>query len=134
MNTPLPAATRAPDGSAELEAAILAIEVRLDAMGVALQQRDGAQIERCAGELHRALADAVQLSATAARRRGLPPALRQRLARASGQVATQREVLARATAALDRAIEVLIPAPSAPAVYGRPGPGHALPRRNGPGG
>jgi hypothetical protein len=39
----------------------------------------------------------------------LPPALRHRLASASGQVAAQRESLARATAALDRAIDVLIP-------------------------
>jgi hypothetical protein len=36
---------------------------------------------------------------------------------ASGQVAAQRESLARATAALDRAIEVLMPPPEAPAVY-----------------
>ena len=42
--------------------------------------------------------------------------LRQRLALAGGQVAAQREALARATASLDRAIDVLIP---------RPGPAHA---------
>ena len=35
--------------------------------------------------------------------------LRQRLALAGGQVAAQREALARATASLDRAIDVLIP-------------------------
>jgi hypothetical protein len=39
----------------------------------------------------------------------VPPALRNRLANTSGQVAAQRESLARATAALDRAIDVLIP-------------------------
>jgi hypothetical protein len=39
----------------------------------------------------------------------VPPALRHRLARTSGQVAAQRESLARATAALDRAIDVLMP-------------------------
>lgn len=37
-------------------------------------------------------------------------ALRSRLVSASGQVAAQRESLARATAALDRAIDVLLPA------------------------
>jgi hypothetical protein len=35
--------------------------------------------------------------------------MRRRLARASAQVASQRETLARATAALDRAIDVLMP-------------------------
>ena len=44
----------------------------------------------------------------------LPPALRHRLASASGQVAAQRESLARATAALDRAIDVLLPGDSVP--------------------
>ena len=39
----------------------------------------------------------------------VPSALRTRLATASGQVAAQRESLARATAALDRAIDVLLP-------------------------
>jgi hypothetical protein len=36
-------------------------------------------------------------------------ALRHRLASAGGEVAAQRESLARATAALDRAIDVLMP-------------------------
>ena len=45
----------------------------------------------------------------AARDGPVPPALRKRLASASGQVAAQRESLARATAALDRAIDVLLP-------------------------
>ena len=40
----------------------------------------------------------------------MPQVLRHRLALAGGQVAAQREALARATASLDRAIEVLIPA------------------------
>ena len=38
-----------------------------------------------------------------------PLALRDRLAQASGQVVAQRESLARATAALDRALDVLLP-------------------------
>ncbi len=48
----------------------------------------------------------------AAKNGPLPPSLRHRLASASGQVAAQRESLARATAALDRAIDVLLPAES----------------------
>jgi hypothetical protein len=47
--------------------------------------------------------------------------LRQRLALASGEIAAQRESLARAGAALDRAIGVLMPAPLPAAVYGQGG-------------
>ncbi|WP_157991531.1 hypothetical protein [Caldimonas tepidiphila] len=120
----------------KLEAAILAIESRLEAMGTALQRRDVAQVEQCAGELHRALTEAVQMSTQAARRQGLEPALRERLARASGQVAAQREALARASAALDRAIDVLIPPRNPPVVYSDPSgrtqqPGSAAPRSTG---
>ena len=64
-----------------------------------------------ASELHAALAAAVNHFAHAARNGGVPPLLRHRLALAGGQVAAQREALARATASLDRAIDVLIPGP-----------------------
>ena len=47
----------------------------------------------------------------------MPPLLRSRLARAGGQVAAQREALARATASLDRAIDVLIPRAPAANLY-----------------
>ena len=57
----------------------------------------------------RALAHAVHQFSKAARSGPVPSALRTRLATASGQVAAQRESLARATAALDRAIDVLLP-------------------------
>jgi hypothetical protein len=59
--------------------------------------------------LHYALASAVDHFAQAARNGGVPPTLRRRLVSASGQVAAQRESLSRATAALDRAIDVLMP-------------------------
>jgi hypothetical protein len=62
-----------------------------------------------AAGLHSALAAAVGDFSQAARAGGVPPLLRQRLALAGGQVAAQREALARATASLDRAIDVLIP-------------------------
>jgi hypothetical protein len=55
------------------------------------------------------LARAVDRFVQAAQRGSVPSALRHRLASTSGQVAAQRESLARATAALDRAIEVLMP-------------------------
>jgi hypothetical protein len=95
--------------TAELETLLTAIEHQLAALGDALGDRDAQAIERHAGELHRALATAVQRFVQAARSGGVPPALRARLAHASGQVAAQRESLARATAALDRAIDVLMP-------------------------
>ena len=94
---------------AELEAALTAVELRLAALGEALCGHDSAGIDLHATELHRALAKAVDRFVLAARRGPVPPALRHRLASTSGKVAAQRESLARATAALDRAIDVLMP-------------------------
>jgi len=88
--------------SPELEARLAAVEVRLVALGNALRARDPADIDLHASELHRALAIAVTHFSDAARTGPLPPALRNRLATASGQVAAQRESLA-------RAIDVLLP-------------------------
>jgi len=103
---------------ATLEDAITAIEQRLAALGLALRDRDSHAVESHSHELHRALASAIQRFSQAAREPGgVSPALRHRLVMAGGQVAAQRESLARATAALDRAIDVLMPAPSAPAAY-----------------
>jgi hypothetical protein len=93
----------------DLEEPLVAVEAGLIALGDALRASDSQAIERHAGELHRALAHAVDRFAGAARDGRIPPALRQRLATASGQVAAQRESLARATAALDRAIDALLP-------------------------
>ena len=92
-----------------LEEALTTVEMRLAALGEALRARDATAIEAHASELHRALARAVDHFTRAARHGAVPPNLRRRLASASGQVAAQRESLARATAALDRAIEVLMP-------------------------
>jgi hypothetical protein len=98
--------------SPELEARLSDVETRLAALGNALRARDPTGIELHAAELHRALASAVTQFSDAAKNGPLPQALRHRLASASGQVAAQRESLARATAALDRAIDVLLPAES----------------------
>jgi hypothetical protein len=108
MNPPVPASpVSLPD--TQLETVLSAVEIRLAALGDALRSRDSVGIDVHATELHRALAMAVEQFASAARKGSVPPALRNRLANTSGQVAAQRESLARATAALDRAIEVLIP-------------------------
>ena len=93
----------------ELEHSLSAVESRLAALGDALRANDSIAIDTEAGELHRALAQAVDHFALAARSGALPPALRRRLVSASGRVAAERESLARATAALDRAIDVLMP-------------------------
>ena len=95
--------------SAELESVVASVEGRLTALGDALRERDSAGIELHSTELHRALAAAIEHFARAARSGSVPPSLRMRLASASGMVAAQRESLARATAALDRAIDVLMP-------------------------
>ena len=102
--TPPPTAS-----SAELEATLGAVETQLSGLGAALLARDGHAIDVHAAELPRALARAVMQFSAAAQRGPVPPALRQRLSRASSVVAAQRESFARATAALDRAIDVLLP-------------------------
>lgn len=114
-----------------LEEPLLALEHRLFDLSLALQRQDTAAVDRVAAELHQALAATVDHFASAARAGHLPNALRQRLAVASGKVAAQREALARATASLDRAIEVLIPRPAAASVYGASGRNT---RRSAPGG
>jgi hypothetical protein len=99
----------APEVVPELEDTLNAVESHLAALGTAVRARDAAAIDIEASELHRALARAVDQFTQAARRGTLPPALRRRLVTASGRVAAERESLARATAALDRAIDVLMP-------------------------
>ncbi len=91
-----------------------AIESRLSALGDALRARDSVAIETHASHLHRALSDAVPRFSRAANGGDLPTDLRDRLVRAGGAVAAQRESLARATAALDRAIDVLLPPSGVP--------------------
>lgn len=96
---------------ADLETAVALLEQRLAALSASLRLRDIPAIEDDANQLHRALARAVEAFTHQARHGGVPAPMRLRLARASAQVAQQREVLARATAALDRAIDVLMPPP-----------------------
>jgi hypothetical protein len=106
---------------AELEPPLTALEDCLSGLAHALCSNDPLAIEQQASALHRALACAVGQFSRAAREGGVPGALRHRLALASARVAAQREALARATAALDRAIDVLLPDPGRPAVYGAAG-------------
>jgi hypothetical protein len=104
-----PAEQQAVQTAAELESAVAAVELRLGGLAAALRERDALAVELQANELHAALAAAVERFMQAARHGGVPDVMRRRLARASAQVARQRDALARATAALDRAIDVLLP-------------------------
>ena len=99
-----------------LEANVLDVESHLANLGDALIARNTRAIDAHSGELHRSLARAVDHFMAASKSGVVPLTLRRRLAAASGQVAAQREALARATAALDRAIEVLMPRET-PALY-----------------
>lgn len=107
--------------AADLEQPLAAVEQQLLALGLALHQQDAAAVDRVAAGLHLALAAAVDHFARAARSGGVPMPLRNRLAQAGGQVAAQREALARATASLDRAIDVLIPRVAPSSLYGAHG-------------
>lgn len=109
LSTPIEMRALQRAADVDLEARLAAVEQRLSALGTALRDNDAPAIEREAAELHRALAAAIDHFSLAARSGAVPLPLRQRLALAGGQVAAQREALARATAALDRAIDVLLP-------------------------
>lgn len=111
----------------DLDTLVTAVEQRLSGLSDALRDRDAPAVELHASGLHRDLARAVEAFMFAARHGGVPEAMRLRLARASAQVARQRETLARATAALDRAIDVLMPPPTPHAsVYGANGRSESL--------
>ena len=92
-----------------LEPLLADVEQRLGALADAQRERDIPDIALRADALHRALANAVDSFVRAAQHGGVPEAMRLRLARASGQLARHREALSRATASLDRAIDVLMP-------------------------
>ena len=117
-----------PQANLDLETTLAAVETQLSSLGASLRANDMAAVDHHASELHRALARAVDHFTHAARNGPVPPPLRQRLMQASGLVASQRESLARATAALDRAIDVLMPRASAPSVYSAGGAPERGPR------
>lgn len=93
----------------DLELALATVEGCLADLGEALKAHDSAATEAAASALHRALAQAVDRGTQAARRGGIAPPVRRRLAAAGGQVAALREAVARATASLDRSMEILLP-------------------------
>lgn len=84
------------------------LEATLTRVQQALSQRDAAQLEQQAAAVQRLMAAA--LSQAQAPQAPMDAALRRRLAACGAQMAAQRQALFRATSALDRAIEVLMPA------------------------
>lgn len=113
-------------GSDDLETTLAAVETQLASLGESLRANDTVAIDHHATELHRALARAVDHFSRAARSGPVPPPLRERLKLAGGLVASQRESLARATAALDRAMDVLMPRDRTSGVYTNTGTDRAL--------
>jgi len=93
------------------------VESELDALGRALLARDNAGLERASTALQHKLSAAVELYRQASASGRMPPELRHRLKRASGQVVRHREALTRATVALDRALDVLMPGVQGHTVY-----------------
>lgn len=94
------------------------LEAALSLVQQALTQRDAQQLELCSSQVQRLMARAL----AEAREQPLGAAERQRLAQAGALLAAQRQTLFRATTALDRAIDTLMPAEPSPAgVYAESG-------------
>ncbi len=103
---PLPAP--AAGSTLAFERALGALEHHLDSLGDALRQRDSGTLL----EASRALQQALPAALDNLRRdspQPLPPELRERLLRDRGRILAQREALSRAHAAVDRAVNVLLP-------------------------
>lgn len=117
------AAHPAPVSPEMLEPLLVQVEQHLEGLGLALKQRDPQAIDLHASQLHRALVLALESFASAAQSGPIASTLRARLARAGSQIAVQRDCLARAAAALDRAIDVMLPrsAASGPGLYSASG-------------
>lgn len=81
------------------------LETALEGVQSALAARDLAGLEQQAATVQRLMHEA----AAVAREPGVTPEWRRRLARAGAVLAAQRQVLSRATASLDRAIDVIMP-------------------------
>ena len=103
-----------------LEETLNQVELHLAGLATALGARDLNAIAQHGQGLQDALRHAVDRFSLAARQGQVPETLRRRLATASALVASQRESLARATTALDRAIDVLLPR-QGPGCYSREG-------------
>ncbi|MBN8503850.1 MAG: hypothetical protein J0L58_05210 [Burkholderiales bacterium] len=87
------------------------LETALCRVQQALSQRDTALLEQQAAAVQRLMVAALsQAQAMQALQAPMEAGLRRRLAACGAQMAAQRQALFRATSALDRAIETLMPA------------------------
>lgn len=111
----------APASVPNLEPMLAAVEKHLESLGDALRARDARAIDHESTELHRALVRALDGFTAAAKHGPVRGDLRDRLAQASGKVVVHRECLARATAALDRAVDALMPRDGGGGVYNAQG-------------
>jgi ABC-type transporter Mla subunit MlaD len=98
----------------ELSRMLSDLEDTLQALGSALRCHDADTVSDHAHQLHRALGPAVDHFSRAARQGQLPPALRQRLVRIGGQVASHRLAMNSQQRVLDRALALLMPGEQAP--------------------
>lgn len=122
-------ASHAPAAS-PLETALVAVELAVATLGQTLAGRDIAAVEAASTALHDAMRAAMAPFAQAARRGKLPVELRERFARANGQVAAQREALIRASTRVDQNLEILLPRqPAQASVYSASGVGQRGPGR-----
>ncbi len=95
--------------------AVCQIESHVAALDLALRGRDASALEAATQTLQSALAASIQRFAAAARCAGsVPLPLRRRIGVIGARVAAQRERLVRSSAALERALVVLVPAAQRP--------------------
>jgi hypothetical protein len=92
------------------------LEAALAGVHQALVERDSLALELHSGAVQQRMSRLLAL----ARQGQLKPAARQRLAQASALLAAQRVSLSRASSALDRALDILMPAESI-GLYGQAG-------------
>ena len=115
---PLPGAT----------AALITLERALADVGTALREQDVAAMNEHGATLQRELARLAEPLAQALRH-STDLALRTRVAHLCAQAGAQRQAVARALAAQQRALEILMPVPPPAQLYSSIGSAAALPRR-----
>ena len=109
--------------AADLPQNLDAVAQRLAALRAALADPGGDRLQAEAAALQRTLAAAIGPLRRQVQTGALDGEQRRRIARLSAEVATQREALARAAAAADRALGVLLPDAAARRGYAASGHG-----------
>jgi hypothetical protein len=111
-----------PAATTPLDEAVAQIEGHVAALSAALRDRDAIALEAATQTLQRTLAASIHRFAAAARAAGgVPLPMQRRIAVIGGQVSAQREQLARASAALERALTVLAAGVPQASTYGQAG-------------